>query len=131
SLRELADCLLELTVLEGDHAAAIAADRMVVVMAVGLDPLVASSAAADLDPLHQPQLLELLQGSIHTRPAAAQAAAAQLVVEIESRDHAVVLGERLDDRRAGPPTPVAVGLQGGERILGPSSVGDGAHLKRS
>ena len=52
---------LQRRVLEGDHAPAAAADRVMVVVAAGLDPLVAGGAAGDLEPLHEAELLELLE----------------------------------------------------------------------
>ena len=72
-----------------------------------VDPLVAGGAAADLDPLHQAQLLELLERPVDAGPADRRPAAAQLVVEVEGGDRAVVAGQRLDHRGAGAAAAVA------------------------
>ena len=108
-------------VLEGDHAPAAAADRVVMVVAAGLDPLVAGGAARDLEPLHEAELLELLERAVDARPADPRAApAAQLVVELERGDRAVVAGEGLDHRGAGAAAAQAGGLQGPECVLRPA-----------
>src|SRR6185437_1437738 len=98
---------LEARILERDHAPAVPADRVMVVMAGGIDALEASRAAADLDPLDQPELLQLLQRAVDAGAADRRLAAPQLVVEVEGGDRAVVLGERLDHRRTRPAAAVA------------------------
>ncbi len=127
-LAELPDRLLQGVVLEGDHATAVAADRVVVVMALGIDPLVAGGAAADLDPLDEAELLELLQRPVDAGPADRGTAAAQLVVEVEGGDGAIVPGQRFDHRGAGTAAAVPGGLQGRQRVLGPAGVGRDRHL---
>ena len=119
---EAVDRALEGRVLEGDHAAAVAADRVVVMVAAGLDPLVAGGAAADLEALDEAELLELLEGAVDAGPAAGGSSAAQLVVELERGDRAIVAGERLDHRRAGAAAAQAGGLQRRQRVLGPTGV---------
>ena len=76
---------------------------------------------ADLEPLHQAELLELLERPVDAGPADRGLAAAQLVVELERGDRAVVAGERLDHRGAGAAAPVAGRLQRRQRVLGPGS----------
>jgi len=49
----LREGLLEALVLERDHPTAVAADRMMMVVAGRVDALEARRAAADLDPLDQ------------------------------------------------------------------------------
>ncbi len=71
-------------VLEGDHAAATTADRVVVV-AAGLDPLVARGAVGHLKALNQAkllELLELLEGAIDAGSADPGTATAQLSVDL-------------------------------------------------
>ena len=52
--RDAAECLLESTVLERLHLAAVTADEVVVMVAAGVDPLEAGDAVAEVDPLHEP-----------------------------------------------------------------------------
>ncbi len=92
-------------------------------MAGGVDALVAGGAAADLDPLDQAELLELLEGAVDAGPADRGPAAAQLVVEVERGDRAVVAGERLDHGGAGAAATVAGRLQGLQGMLGPARSG--------
>src|SRR6185503_14734170 len=98
---------------------AVAADRVVMVVAGRVDPLVPGGAAADLDPLHQAELLELLQRPVDRGAADRRLAPAQLVVEVERGDRAVVFGEGLDHRGAGATAPVAGVGERGQRVLGP------------
>ena len=59
---------LELAVAEGSDATAVVADGMVVMMlAGGIDTLVASNSVADVDTLHESDLSELLENAVHTR----------------------------------------------------------------
>ena len=122
---ELGDRALQGGVLEGDHATAAAADRVVVVLAAGLDALVAGGAAGHLEALHEAELLELLERPVDAGAADRGLAAAQLVVELEGGDGAVVAGERLDHGGAGAAAPVAGLAEGGEGVLGPGAVGFG------
>ena len=101
--------------------AAAPADRVVVVLAVGLDPLIAGGAATDLDSLQQAELLQLLQRAVDAGPADRRLAAAQLVVELQGGDRAVVAGERLDHRGSRPAAAVAGARQGSEARARPSS----------
>lgn len=118
---------LERGILEGDHATALPADRVVMVLAAGGDPLVAGDPARHLDALQEPEPFELLKRPVDARPTHGRSLAAHLLLELERRDGAVVAGERLDDRGAGAPAPVAGRAQGGEGVLGPGSVGRGRH----
>src|SRR3954454_20277864 len=87
---ELVDGSLERGVLEGDHATAAAADRVVVVLATGFDPLIAGGAAAHLEALDEGELLELLERAVDAGPADSGFAPAQLVVQVQGGDRAVV-----------------------------------------
>lgn len=123
--------MLQRCVLEGDHAAAVAADRVVMMVAVGLDALVTSHSASDLDAAEQTEFLELLERPVDARAPDSGATLAQFVVKIQGRDRAIVAGKRLDNGGAGPPAAVACRLQDGERVLCPGGVGRGGHLSRS
>ena len=76
--------MLQRCVLEGDHAAAVAADRVVMMVAVGLDALVTGHAASDLDAADQAEFLELLERPVDARAPDSGATLAQLVVKISS-----------------------------------------------
>ncbi len=52
---------------EGGKQAALLADQMVVVP-LGVDPLIASRVAADLNPVHEVKPLELVESAIDARP---------------------------------------------------------------
>jgi hypothetical protein len=77
---DLVDRALQRGVLEGDHPAAVAADRVVVVLAVWLDPLIAGDAACHFEPAEHAELLKLLKGAVDARAADGWLATAQLVV---------------------------------------------------
>ena len=57
------DRLLQRAVGERGEPAALLADQVMVVQ-LGIDPLVARRIAPDLDPLHEVQPLELIQGPV-------------------------------------------------------------------
>jgi hypothetical protein len=101
------------------------------VMAVGVDPLVAGGAAADLDPLDEAELLELLEGAVDAGSSDRWLAPAQFVIELQGSDGAVMAGQRLDDRGASAAAPVAGCSQRLQRVPSPSAVGRGLHLRRS
>ena len=105
ALGDAADRPLQAGILEGHHAPAVAADRVMVMVPAGLDPLVAGGAAGHLEPLHEAELLELLERPVDAGPAGVVLAAAQLVVELQRGDRAIVAGERLDHRGAGAAAP--------------------------
>lgn len=58
---------LQRAIGEGGEPAALLADEVVMVL-IGVDPLVARCVAADLYPLHEMQLLELVEGAVDARP---------------------------------------------------------------
>jgi hypothetical protein len=62
-----------------------------VVVLLRVHPLVARGVAADLNPLHQVEPLQLIQSSVHARPPNRVEAA----VDLEGGDRAALLGERL------------------------------------
>ncbi len=124
---DLVDRPLQRGVLEGDHPAAVATDRVVVVLAVGLDALIARDSPRDLDAAQQAELLELLERAVDAGPPHPGLAPPQLVVEVQRGDGAIVASEGLDDDGAGAAAAVAGGSQGGESVLGPARAGGGAH----
>ena len=128
---DIGDCVLQRGVLEGHHAAAVATDGVMMMVAVGLDALVADHSASDLDAQNQAELLELLERPVNARTPNPGATLAQFVVEIQSRDRAIVAGKRFDNGCPGAPSAVAGLPQDGERVLRPGGVGRGCHLRRS
>src|ERR1700761_1597153 len=103
--------LLQAGILEGDHAAAVAADRVVVMVAGRVDALESGGPTADLDPLDQSQPLELLERPVDAGAADPGLPAPHLLLEVERGHRAVVTGERLDHRGPGAATAVARPLQ--------------------
>src|SRR5213595_1200420 len=124
-LADLADRPLETAVLERLHPPAAAADRVVVVMAAGVDPLVAGGAARDLEPLHEAESLEHLERPVDARPADAGLARPQLLLQLQCRHRALMAGEGLDDGGAGAAAPVAGAFELRQGVLGPAAVDPG------
>ena len=85
------DRLLQRAIGEGGEAAALLADQVVVVL-LGVDPLIAGRIAADLDPLHEMQPVELIQGPVDARPADR----VEPAVDLQRRQRAGLAGEQLD-----------------------------------
>ncbi|MDX6369977.1 MAG: hypothetical protein QOG93_1479 [Gaiellaceae bacterium] len=98
---DLVDRALEPWVAEGLHLAAVAADEVMMVVAVGTSRLVARDAVAGVDPLHEAKIGERLErpvdrGDPDRTPSPAKA------IEDLLRAHAAVLApEQVDDRAAG------------------------------
>lgn len=85
------DRLLQRAVGKGREPAALLADQVVMVQ-LGVDPLVAGRIAADLDPLHEVQPIELIEGPVDTRPADR----VQPPVDLQCRHRALLAGKQLD-----------------------------------
>jgi len=60
---------LEPAVAEGLDAAAGPADDVVVMATARVEPLVAGRVAPEIDPLHQAQLLQLVESAVDARPS--------------------------------------------------------------
>lgn len=93
------------------------------------DALIASYPARDLEPLDQPQFLELLQSPVDTGPPHPGAALAQLLVDIERGDRAVVAGQHLHHGAARAALAQAGAAQLCQGVVGPGHVGGSGHLK--
>src|SRR3954451_1414356 len=102
-LGALADALdrpLQLRVREGDQAPAADADH-VVVMAPRVVALEGDDLAADVDPVDQFQLLQLLEGAVDAGPPDVR----QPPIDLQRRDRTALAAEQLDHllpRRPGP-----------------------------
>lgn len=129
ALRDSPDRALEVGILEGLHLPAVAADGVMVVMAVRFDSLVCRRAAGQLDPRDQAEFLELLQRPVDAGSTDARLASPQLVVELQSGDRAVVAGERFDHRGPSAAAAQPGGPQGGKGMLLPADFGRGRHAQ--
>lgn len=67
-LADTVDRPLQRGILEGDESAAAHADHVVMVLA-GVVALVGGALAADVDPVDEVELLQLLEGSVNGCPA--------------------------------------------------------------
>src|SRR5512132_279448 len=119
TLRELENRRLQLVVFERDDAAALLADDVMVVMAPWVDPLVASGVTADVNPLDQPQPVELIERSVDGRAADVR----QLPVDLERGQGAALVPEDLHDLPPAAATPEARLRQGAQRPLAPGARG--------
>jgi len=87
----------------------------VVVMLVGVDPLIAGRVAADLDAMHEVELLELVQGAVDARPADR----VEPSVDPQRRHRAGLGGEQLDHLSPCRSTAVSSLIEALDRCLGP------------
>jgi zinc transport system substrate-binding protein len=93
------DCGLERRVLERLDLAAVVADE-VVMMAVVVRRLEARHPVAEVDALHEAELVHPLERPVHAGDADARAAGPQGVVDLLRRQAAVLLAEVLDHEAA-------------------------------
>lgn len=117
--RDRVDGLLEPRVLERRDRPAAIADHMVVVVAVRERGLVSGGAVADLDSLHELQLVQQVQRPIHARQGGGSRTSAELLPDL-LRGHAASLpGEEIDHRVAGAAGSYSVPAQGGPGVACP------------
>lgn len=83
--------LLQRAVGKGREPAALVADQVVMVQ-LGIDPLVTARIAADLDPLHEVQPVELVEGPVDARPADR----VEPPVDLQRSQRAGLTGEQLN-----------------------------------
>lgn len=87
------DRLLQRAVGKGREPAALVADQVMMVQ-LGIDPLITGRIAADLDPLHEIQPVELVEGPVDASPPNR----VEPPVYLKSRDRAELAGKQLDHR---------------------------------
>lgn len=129
--RDTGDRPLEGGILEDLEVTAAAADRVMVVMAAGLDALIPGYPTGHLDPLQQAQLIELLQRPVDAGPADRGPPPPQLVLDLDCGDATVVAGKRFDHGRAGSTATETGVMESRECVLSPGGVDRGCHLNRS
>ena len=111
--------LLERRIGERLHPPAIVTDEVVVVIAVGMRRLIASDAVADVDPLHEAQVGELVDGTVDARDPDAAAGRPDAVEDLLRRQAAALPPEVLDDGEPGPSLAQAGPSQPVERLVRP------------
>ena len=109
------DRLLERAIGKGGEAAALIADQMMMVL-FGVNPLVSSRIAADLDPLHEVEPVELIQRAVDTRPADR----IEPSVDLQCRYRAGFCGQQLDHLAPGRATAVSGLIKALNCCLGPT-----------
>ena len=97
------DRALELFVVKWDEAAAVAAEKVMVMLAAGAEPLVAGGAAAEIQPLEETQPLELLQRPVDAGPADF----GQAAVDLRGGQRTGLARQERDNALAGGPTAPA------------------------
>src|SRR6266581_997706 len=124
---DLVQGALELVVGEGLDLAAVVADEVMMMLAVGVDRLEAGRAGADVDPLDEPVLAQLLEYAVDARDSDPAALGSELVEDLLGGQAAVLTPEQLDDCAAGAAVAVPLRMQRGDRRLGPGRLGHGAN----
>ncbi len=109
------DRLLQRAIGEGGEAAALLTDQMVVVQ-LGVDSLIAGRIAADLDPLHEVQPIELVEGPVDARPPDR----VQPPVDLQGRHRAGLPGKQLDHLTPRRTTAVTGLIEALNCCLGPA-----------
>jgi hypothetical protein len=107
---ELLELPLEALVLERRHPAAEIADGVVMVLAARHDGLIPSGALAELDPLHEAELVEEIDRPVDARHPDVVPAAPQLIGDLLGGETAGLVAEEADHglaRPAGPATGFA------------------------
>ena len=109
------DCLLQRAIGKGRKSAALVANQVVVVQ-LGIDPLVTGRIAADLDPLHEVQPVELIQGPIDAGPTDR----VQPPVDLQCRHRTRLAGKQLDHLAPRRAAAVSGLIEAPNCCLGPS-----------
>ena len=123
---DLAQHGLELFVGEGLDLAAAVADEVMVVLAGAERRLVPCDAGAEVDPLHEPVLGELVEHPVHGGDADPAALAPEPVEDLLRRQAAVFAAEQVDDRAARA-AAAALRFECGERLGAPRAEGSPCH----
>jgi hypothetical protein len=127
AILEPADRPLEPIVLERRDPAAAVADDVVMVFAARHDRLVAGAAFAGLDALHEPELVEEVEGAVHARRPDAAASGAKAIADLLGGEAAVLAVEELDDGAPGTAASMSGPLERSYRPSGPAAFVDHCH----
>src|SRR5256886_268357 len=100
---DLVQGALELVVGEGLDLAAVVADEVMMMLSVRVDRLEAGRAGADVDPLDEPVLAQLLEYAVDARDSDPAALGSELVEDLLGRQAAILAPEQLDAGAAGGP----------------------------
>jgi len=111
--------LLESGVLERLHLAAVVADEVVVMVAARVDALEAGDPIAEVDALHEAELVETVERAVHTRNPDFRSLRTRAVVDLLGGETAVLAAEQLDDDAAGAAAAPAFGAHPIEHMIGP------------
>jgi hypothetical protein len=87
---------LEVEVVERIHLSAVAADEVVVMLTAGMSGLETCDPVAEVDPVHEAKVRELVEHPVDARDANRAALGTQPVEELLRRDAAVLGGEVRD-----------------------------------
>jgi zinc transport system substrate-binding protein len=116
---DLVDRTLQPSIAERLNLAAVAADKVVMVIAVRQQRLVTRDAVAGVDAFHQPQVGQRLECSVHGRDPDRTPRAAERVEDLLRAHAAVLAPEEVDDRTPGAALLVAGLSEGVDRVPGP------------
>ncbi len=117
--RDATERLLESAVLERLDLAAVAADEMVVMVAAWIDALEAGDRVAEVDPLHEPELVEAFERAVDACDTDPRSFRADAVMELLRGEAAVLATEKLDDDAPSAPAASAFGAHPVEHLLRP------------
>ena len=96
-VRDALDRGLEAGVLEGLDLAAVVAHEVMVMVAARMSRLEACDPVAEIDPLHEPELVHAFERPVHARDPHAFTLRSNRVVDLLRRKAAVLLAEEHDD----------------------------------
>jgi len=120
---EFGEGSFEFVVGEGFDLAALVADEVVVVFAVGVDGFEAGAVGAELDALEVAVAAELFECAVDARDADVAPLRSELVEDLLGGEAAGLFAEQLDDGAAGAAITVSPGSERGERLLRPLAAG--------
>src|SRR5581483_449352 len=113
---DLGEGSFEFVVGERFDLAAVVADEVVVVFAVGMDGFEAGAVGADLDALEIAVAAELFECAVDAGDADAAALCSEAIEDLLGGEAAGLFAEHRDDGAAGAAVAVAPGSERGERL---------------
>ena len=120
---------LERLVRERLHLAAVVADEVVMMVAVRMGGLEAGNAVADVDSLHQPELVQQVEDAVDGGDADRAAAGADAVEDLLRREATGLRPEVVDDHASGAAAAVAGGTEPAQRMIRPRHLARRAHAE--